>query len=651
MSLIVPDSTVNLYADVPISAGHQLVFKSRSTQNTYFLNKRLVTKAGCSYIRKTGRLRIEFNAARVQQCNYMSFTNASFENVTFYAQIMDFEYVNNETTDIIYSIDWWQTYMFDADYHACSILREHLTESDFQKAEENPWRRDIPELLTDEGLPVGKPLEKLYTETSQSSILPDVYSGERFRVPDVAVAGNLHNRTITFFVSAFDYNSINNLNGQAMPEFMTFWDSINNITENTTWETLFTTWNNGFVRSYGMFTINYDFNPNWQTQMNNALEWFAKWGVTSAIIGIYVLPLFILQGLGESDGRLIHVNLSKLNVVNSKLNTYPFRYIRVISPLDTKEYRIDLFSSASNSDSDSYVEFRLLTNCNGLPTMAIVPINYGYKLNLDFPSGSVGYLNSLNYNERIEFKGFAQAGFSIDSYLTYLSAQYSSALMSNTSKEAAAHRAGGVRAISDIISPIISAVSGLAGGNFSQSLNKLGGGQHDMQFNNAPNFSNTGAGGMLNKVVGGAADLIGHNQYFDVIDEATSKRTGSSAVFDGTKGAFVNDNYTAGSSDGLLAYQLRDICFIFEIVTLNDDVLQKYDDYLTCYGYKSLRAGKPHICDYVKEGTNIPHFSQFDGETFTYVQTENMHVSGVQQVACNYIENLFNSGCRFLKGD
>lgn len=651
MSLIVPDSTVNLYADVPISAGHQLVFKSRSTQNTYFLNKRLVTKAGCSYIRKTGRLRIEFNAARVQQCNYMSFTNTSFENVTFYAQILDFEYVNNETTDIIYSIDWWQTYMFDADYHACSILREHLKESDFQKAEENPWRRDIPELLTDEGLPVGKPLEKLYTETDQTSILPDVYTGERFRVPDVAMRDNLTNRTITFFVSAFDYNSINKLDVTAMPEFLTFWDSINNITENNTWETLFTTWNNGFVRSYGMFTINYDGNSNWQTQMNNALEWFAKWGVTSAIIGIYVLPLFILQGLGDSDGQLIHVNLSKLNVVNSKLNTYPFRYIRVISPLDIKEYRIDLFNSASNSDSDSYVEFRLLTNCNGLPTMAIIPINYGYKMSVNYPSGSVGYLNSLNYNERIEFKGFSQAGFSIDSYLTYLSAQYSSALMSNTSAEAAAHRAGGVSAISSIMSPITSAVSTVAGGDYSQSLKNLGGGQYEMQFNNAPNFSNTGAGGMMNQVVGGAANLIANNQYFDTIDEATSKRTGSSAVFDGTKGAFVNDNYTAGSSDGLLAYQLRDICFIFEIVTLNDDVLQKYDDYLTCYGYKSLRAGKPHICDYVKEGTNIPHFSQFDGETFTYVQTENMHVSGVQQVACNYIENLFNSGCRFLKGD
>ena len=172
--LITPDSEVTLYEDIPITAGYQLVFSSRLKQKAYFASKKKVSRADCTYIKKTGRLRIEYKTNVVQKCNYISFKNSSFENVTFYARISNFEYVNNVTTDIYYAIDWWQTYMFDANYHACTIKREHLTESDYKKADANPWRHDIPELLTDEGLPCEKVSEKLY----KMSDYVDGFSGE-----------------------------------------------------------------------------------------------------------------------------------------------------------------------------------------------------------------------------------------------------------------------------------------------------------------------------------------------------------------------------------------------------------------------------------------------------------------------------------------
>ena len=140
-------------------------------------------------------------------------------------------------------------------------------------------------------------------------------------------------------------------------------------------------------------------------------------------------------------------------------------------------------------------------------------------------------------------------------------------------------------------------------------------------------------------------------QNINIQNEAISARTGSSAVFDGTKRAFINDQYIPGGSGVYGMYAVNGVVFDLQIVSLADDIIEKYSDYLSIYGYKSLRTGIPHICDYVTDGSNKPHFTTFDSETFTYVQTENMHVTGIQNVACRYIENLFNSGCRFLKGD
>lgn len=660
MSLIIPDSTVNMYADVPISAGHQLVFSSVSAQNTYFLNKRIVTKAGCSYIRKTGRLRIEFNAARVQQCNYMSFTNTSFENVTFYAQILDYEYVNNETTDIIYAIDWWQTYMFDADYHACSILREHLTESDYQKAVENPWRRDVPELLTDEGLPCDKNLEKIYNANISS------YSGEQFRVPSKISGDDSDEMVLCMFLSSFDIETIittdpNTINTETLAEYNEFLNNFNYYVYNeetiggTTVKKLrFNSWANNFGMNYSVMGIKMSLLPTPITgskatvamnQLAKAIDFLTAYGITSSIVGLYVLPewIFNISTAFESNapGSKIDVTVNKLIDVDPKLNTYPFRYLRVSSPLDTKELRLDLFNEMNSGNSKCPLLFSY--NLNGIPAISVSPINYGRNV-----TSEDNYIKS-NYDETITFQGFPQMGFSCDAFLTFLSQQYSTALQTRTlagTAALAAARQEGIAGqqqanLNAALSPYMTGadiVGNVAQGNFKGTVN------------NTSSYLTMDEQNTANMLRARAKDLQAQ-QDVNVREEARGGRLDGSGVFNSTKRAFVNDQYTKGSSSGYLPYQFNAVCFWVTIVTLNDDILKKYSDYLSIYGYKSLRTGRPHVCDYVTDGTNTPHFSTFDGETFTYVQTENMHVSGVQATACAAIENLFNSGCRFLKGD
>ena len=661
MSLIVPDSTVNLYADVPIIAGHQLVFKSRSAQNTYFLNKRLVTKAGCSYIRKTGRLRIEFNAARVQQCNYMSFKNSSFENVTFYANILDYEYVNNETTDILYEIDYWQTFMFDAKFHACSIIREHLTEKDYKKAVNNPWRRDIPELLTDEGLPCDKTLEKIYTSSLSS------YTGEQFRIPSKISEDDSDNMTLCMFLSSFDIEAIvtnentGDINLEALTEYNDFLSNFNyyayyddTIAGTTVKKLRFSSWSNNFGMTYSVLGITVNSLPQpvigtkaslAMDKMNNAIEFLTAYGITSSIVGLYVLPSWIFNAStafeSNAPGTKVNVSVDKLVGFDPKLNTYPFRYLRVSSPLDTKEFRLDLFTEMSNGNNKCPLLFSY--NLNGIPAISISPINYGRKVTSDD-----NYLKS-NYDETITFQAFPQMGFSCDAFLTFLSQQYASAMTGNTMAGQSSLIAAQQEAMAGQGAAALGAVSSPVGG-FTDVIGNLVKGNYGNALS-----SGFGMGNLVNEqaasIARAQANYEQSQQNINIQNEAQGSRLNGSGVFYGTKRAFVNDQYTKGSSSGYLPYQFSAICFWVTIVTLNDDILQKYSDYLSIYGYKSLRTGIPHICDYVTDGSNKPHFTTFDGETFTYVQTENMHVTGVQNVACRYIENLFNSGCRFLKGD
>lgn len=661
MSLIIPDSTVNMYADVPISAGHQLVFSSVSAQNTYFLNKRLVTKAGCSYIRKTGRLRIEFNAARVQQCNYMSFTNASFENVTFYARILDYEYVNNETTDVLYAIDYWQTYMFDAEFHACSILREHLTEVDYQKAVDNPWRRDIQELLTDEGLPCDKNLEKIYT-TNLSS-----YTGEQFRVPSKISADDSDNMVLCMFLSSFDIETIvtdentGNINSETLAEYNAFLENFNyyvytdtQIAGTTVKKLRFNSWSNNFGMTYSVMAIKMSSltTPVVGTkatvamnQLGKAIDFLTAYGITSSIVGLYVLPewIFNVSTAFESNapGTEIDVAVNKLIGVDPKLNTFPFRYLRVSSPLDVKEYRLDLFNEMNNGNANCPLLFSY--NLNGVPAISISPIDYSRVVTSDD-----NYVKS-NYDETITFQAFPQMGFSCDAFLTFLSQQYSSAMTGNTmagqssliAAQQEAMAAQGAAALGAVSSPI----TGFADIVGKALRGDLGGAV----------TSGFGMGNIANEqaasIARAQATYEQSQQNINIQNEAQGGRLNGSGVFYGTKRAYVNDQYSKGSSSGYLPYQFNSICFWITIVSLNDDILQKYSDYLSIYGYKSLRTGRPHVCDYVTDGSNAPHFTTFDDETFTYVQTENMHVTGLQANACTAIENLFNVGCRFLKGD
>lgn len=149
---IVPSSTVNLYRGVPYDAGRVVAFSSKAKQTAYFQKKLVRTAVPCTYVRRTGEVRLEVPLSVAKNCNYMSFVNPDFENITWYAVIEDYEYVNNGCTAITYTIDYFQSLCYDVTFDPCSIDREQLSVEDYNRSVQNPYNFNILELQTAENI-------------------------------------------------------------------------------------------------------------------------------------------------------------------------------------------------------------------------------------------------------------------------------------------------------------------------------------------------------------------------------------------------------------------------------------------------------------------------------------------------------------------
>lgn len=135
MSYIAPNSTVKLYANVPLdnSYTNTLWFDSLADQEAYFHGTTtVITTLTNQYYQRTTRnsIKVQVPVGSCYQCNYLAFRNTSFENKWFYAFVTNAEYVNNEVTEIFYEVDVMQTYLFDVKHNSCFVEREHCNPSE-----------------------------------------------------------------------------------------------------------------------------------------------------------------------------------------------------------------------------------------------------------------------------------------------------------------------------------------------------------------------------------------------------------------------------------------------------------------------------------------------------------------------------------------
>lgn len=174
--VIQPNTDITLYTGVDIGTCQQLAFSSINKQSAYFQSKILKQYVNCTVVKeKIGTIKVaikpvgqagtgEITGAELASANYMSFINQSFDNKRIYCYIVDYVYLNNETAEISYMIDYWQTWLFDVTFDPMYIDREHLSQADWAKIEANPYDPTVPQMITEEPLPTARMLEKPFYE-------------------------------------------------------------------------------------------------------------------------------------------------------------------------------------------------------------------------------------------------------------------------------------------------------------------------------------------------------------------------------------------------------------------------------------------------------------------------------------------------------
>lgn len=695
MAYVVPNSTITLYTNVPITNQQQIAFKTLAQQTSYFTSKILRSKVNCSYVRRNGRLKIEDGMGLMLTCNYISFKNPSFENKTIYARVIDYSYINNATVEIAYAVDWFQTFMFDVTYEDGMLQREHLSVADWTKVEANPYNRTVYEMFTPENLPVSKDMEKRYEipAAGKTYLSPTGSTGSgiitKLDSQDYAYTQLFDtfqtSKDICMLISDFDYAELD------ATALKSFWDNFHTIYTTGDWKAYRI--ESGFVLGAGnrlqgeddghgnpvylnsavphCYNICFMSFTNGDTdKLQNVIDYMTLQGVTHCIIGIYQVSADFKAFLAESGTQGFNYAVAPVDsqtLVNKKLLHAPFQYIRVESASgDAKEYHYEEFLARN---TDGTFNIRYLATMNGMPCVMIMPFKYKYTSYATHTPTVIdlfGYNPKVGFNigERIEFNTFPQIGYVTDAYLTYLSEQYTQNLQGRTHNSEYYAKAYSDMSVIDswggrigtTAEGVISgATKGYAAGSVPGAIvGGLVGAGYGFVKGDLAYESTVSANENLYQMYGDSDRLrnIG-------ADTASLIATGDrgSGIFEEAKSGFVCDEYHPSNANGanLSLSEFGNIeSFKITRVQLRQVFIEKYDAYFTHYGYSSSRIGVPRICNFMQnssDNTKLPKFlTQTNGYSMTYVKTQSMNVESTMKPVADFIEAMFNNGMRFIDG-
>lgn len=132
---------IKVCKDVPLDSTYSdtIKFTSEGAQSGFFSGKAKYTFPNCSYQRVSNMIRgggftpriaystrVDRVADDLYDCNYVMFQNSAYGTKWFYGFIREVNYINPECTEIIYEIDYFQTYLFDFEILPSMVLREHV---------------------------------------------------------------------------------------------------------------------------------------------------------------------------------------------------------------------------------------------------------------------------------------------------------------------------------------------------------------------------------------------------------------------------------------------------------------------------------------------------------------------------------------------
>lgn len=135
MSYIAPSSDVYLLKGVHLDSGynHTIWFENATSQQQYFQSFVKPSQSGTSFhltnltyqrVNK-GIIRVGIKADLLYDVNYMMFKNTAHGNKWFYAFVDSIDYINDNASELHYTIDVMQTWAFDYELGECFVERQH----------------------------------------------------------------------------------------------------------------------------------------------------------------------------------------------------------------------------------------------------------------------------------------------------------------------------------------------------------------------------------------------------------------------------------------------------------------------------------------------------------------------------------------------
>lgn len=142
MSLITPipqSTSIKLYKGVIWDSTYNNVrwFTSQSDRTAYLADRLIGQWSKCSVVSPGKSIKVEvpqsFNSACVG--NYLTFVNGEMGDpaIEWCAFVTSVDYVNVNTIQINYTIDWIQSFMFYFVFEQCFVEREHVNDDSFGK--------------------------------------------------------------------------------------------------------------------------------------------------------------------------------------------------------------------------------------------------------------------------------------------------------------------------------------------------------------------------------------------------------------------------------------------------------------------------------------------------------------------------------------
>lgn len=646
MAYIAPNSDVIILKGVPLDSDYNHTVKQVSliAQYNSFLRYSEYVLDTHSYQRHgKGRIRVGILADNLYGCNYLMFRNTSFGDKWFYCFIDDVEYINDNASEIIYTIDVMQTWYFDYQIDDCFVEREHsstdvigdnIVEENLQIGDYYiTQQKQVLSGLTLCGIVLNRPLptSNMRVIIYNQGIDPDPALGHVTYPPLIKAYDTqdpLHPDT-----NVDEYSGYTTVNGVPFGGYIYL-----GIPLNPTEAELFYEMRN----TYHIQPTSYTTEIGQETSSHNVGEYSMNIQMLLYLITKGLIPKENISDPSWSENNIIDVfqypaELAKTGEHTYTVGTYVGENTYVDIPTGFKSpYDTQTFTPKNNKMFTApYVKLCVTNNQGSTAELKFENFKRGETHNANFQcAGNTMYGVTMmmyplkykgldkNYEESISISNFPHPAYEGDSYASWM-------------------QVNSGRITAGLISTVLSAAVGFG-------LTSMAAGPLTVD---VPPISATGGSSLV--PYGTVAPQVLPAQTMTrglTMNEIQSANYGATSVSNnviGLLGAIHDVKATPPTTHGQVENDILNIAllrkgFTIYVKTIRKEYAQIIDSFFTCYGYAVKRVKKPNL--FASNSTLRPYWN--------YLKTLNCLIhakpgKGLPQEAESTIASIFNKGITF----